>query len=61
VDNSTSLSIDACLQDEKHVQALLDVLLDPHRSLPEIIQKDLITIKGYISGGQVFEEFCKGG
>ena len=57
MENSTSLSIGVCLQDEKRVQTLLD----PHRSLTEIVQKDLSTIKEYISGGQGFEEFCEEG
>jgi len=52
---------DYCLQDEKRVQTLLDILFDPHQSLPETIQKHLTTIKLYLSGGQSFEEFCKEG
>jgi hypothetical protein len=61
VDNSVSLPTDACLQDEKRVQTLLDVLFDPHQSLSETIQKHLLTIKSYLSGEQSFEEFCKEG
>ncbi len=61
MDNSTSLPTGACLQDEKRVQVLLDILFDPHQSLSETIQKHLITIKSYLSGEQTFEEFCKEG
>ncbi len=61
MDNSVSLPTDACLQDEKRVQTLLDVLFDPHQSLSETIQKHLLTIKSYLSGEQSFEEFCKEG
>jgi hypothetical protein len=66
VENPISLPTGAhfqnyCLQDEKRVQSLLDVLFDPHQSLPDTIQKHLPIIKSYLSGGQSFEEFCKEG
>ncbi|CAF4146434.1 unnamed protein product [Adineta steineri] len=47
------------LQDENRVQKLLDILFDPHQSLPEIIQKYLTILKSYLSGRQSFEGFCK--
>jgi hypothetical protein len=52
---------DYCLYDEKRAQTLLDTLFDPHKSLPETIQKHMPTIKSYLSNGQSFEDFCKEG
>ena len=60
-DTTDSHAQDYCLQDETHVQRLLDVLFDPHQSLPGTIQKHLSTIKSCLSGGQPFEEFCNEG
>ena len=49
---------DYCEQNESYAQSLLDILFDPHSSLPETLDKHLATIKSYITGGRVFEEFC---
>jgi hypothetical protein len=48
-------------QDATRVQKVLDILFDPHQSLPETIQKHLTTIKSYLSGTQSFEDFCQEG
>ncbi len=52
---------DNYLHDENRVQKLLDILFDPHQSLPETIQKYLTTIKSYLSGTESFEDFCNEG
>ena len=52
---------DYCLQNGVYVRTLLNILLNPHKSLANNLKKHLPTIKSYIAGGQSFDAFCHQG
>ena len=50
-----------CLHDVTRAERILDLLFESDRTLPEILEKHLVIIRDYLTGGETFEKFAREG